>query len=110
RKIRNQAAVLAHHGHEDTAKRLRVLSRRVRSGDAGHTESQAAQQYFRPLFGSDFTRSQTRLANAALNYGYSIIRAALARQLVAYGFLTAFGLHHRSEQNHFNLADDLLEP
>lgn len=110
RKIRNQAEVLQRHGHDSACRRLQVLSREVRSGDAGHAESQAAQVYFRHLFGANFTRAQTRLHNAALNYGYSVIRSALARNLVAYGFVTAFGLHHRSELNAFNLADDLLEP
>lgn len=110
RKIRNQADVLERRGHASACGRLRALAQRVRSGDAGHAESQAAQVYFRALFPHGFTRTQTRLHNAALNYGYSIARSALARSLVIYGFLTAFGLHHDSEQNAFNLADDLLEP
>lgn len=110
RKIRNQADVLERHGHPATCRRLRALAQGVRSGDAGHAESQAAQIYFRALFPRGFTRGQDRLHNSALNYGYSIIRSALARNLVIYGFLTAFGLHHDSEQNAFNLADDLLEP
>ncbi|MEW6612398.1 MAG: type II CRISPR-associated endonuclease Cas1 [Pseudomonadota bacterium] len=109
RKIHNQAAVLDRHD-PIAAHRLRQLARDVRSGDTGHAESQAAQLYFRSLFGPGFSRNHACLHNAALNYGYSIIRSALARHLVAYGFLTAFGLHHRSEQNAFNLADDLIEP
>ncbi len=110
RKIRNQADVLSRHRHDAASRRLHALARDVRSGDTGHAEAQAAQAYFRQLFGADFARAQTRLHNAALNYGYSVIRSALARNLVAYGFITAFGLHHRSELNAFNLADDLLEP
>lgn len=109
-KIRNQAAVLARHGHETPARRLDALAREVRSGDTGMAEAQASQLYFPALFGKGFARKQERFHNAALNYGYTIVRAALARSLVAYGFLTAFGLHHRSEQNAFNLADDLIEP
>ncbi len=110
RKVANQSVVLAEHGHEAAQRRLLALARDVRSGDAGHAEAQAAQVYFRQLFGADFARAQTRLHNAALNYGYSVVRSALARNLVAYGFNTAFGLHHCSELNAFNLADDLLEP
>lgn len=110
RKIRNQADLLEQHGYRSACARLHALASRVRSGDAGHAESQAAQIYFRTLFPHGFSREQDRLHNAALNYGYSIIRSALARNLAAYGFLTAFGLHHESEQNAFNLADDLLEP
>lgn len=110
RKIHNQADVLATQGHDEACRRLRNLARHVRSGDSGHAESHAAQIYFRQLFGKGFSRSQERLQNAALNYGYSVIRSAIARNLVAYGFITSIGLHHSSEQNGFNLADDLLEP
>jgi len=109
-KIRNQAGVLAARGHTVTARRLETLAKDVRSGDTGMAEAQASQLYFPSLFGKGFSRQQDRFYNAALNYGYTVIRAALARSLVAYGFLTAFGLHHRSEQNAFNLADDLIEP
>ena len=50
------------------------------------------------------------MANAALNYGYAILRAAIARELVQFGFIPALGIHHCSELNAFNLADDLIEP
>lgn len=110
RKIRNQGDVLYRFGHESAARRLMRMVGEVRSGDAGHHEAQAARIHFSQMFGSDFSRGRDCLHNAALNYGYSVVRSALARDLVAYGFLTAFGLHHRSEQNAFNLADDLLEP
>ena len=109
-KISNQADVLQRHSKHDAERRLKTLARGVRSGDVGNTEAHASQVYFRQLFGSSFSRKQSRIHNTALNYGYSIIRSALARNLVSYGFLTALGLHHRSEQNAFNLADDLLEP
>lgn len=111
-KIRNQAAALARH-RPDTVADQRLLHRLaddVRSGDTGNLEGQAAQRYFRALWGADFTRNQLCFVNAALNYGYAVVRAALARSLVAYGFLPAFGVHHRNEQNAFNLADDLIEP
>ena len=109
RKINNQAEVLERYGL-DAASLLRQMASEVKSGDGGHHEAHAAQAYFRALFGLGFSRAQDRLHNAALNYGYSVIRSALARTLVAYGFITAFGLHHCSEQNAFNLADDLIEP
>ncbi len=109
-KISNQSAVLHHHGHLKQANHLLALSKTVRSGDSNNNEAHAAQYYFPALFGRGFSRKHERFHNAALNYGYAIIRAAIARSLVAYGFLTALGLHHRSEQNAFNLADDLIEP
>ncbi len=89
---------------------LESLARRVRSGDPDNLESQASAVYFRSLFGNDFHRGQPRWINAALNYGYAVFRAAIARGLVAHGFLPALGLFHASEQNAFNLADDLIEP
>ncbi|MDO8892070.1 MAG: type II CRISPR-associated endonuclease Cas1 [Sulfurimicrobium sp.] len=109
-KIRNQASVLARAGQPDDARRLQQLARDVRSGDPDNCEAQAAQIYFRGLFNPHFHRGQSRFHNAALNYGYAVVRAAIARTLTGYGFLPAFGLFHHSEQNAFNLADDLIEP
>ena len=85
-------------------------ARRVRSGDAENLEAQASAIYFRALFGANFDRSQGVWTNAALDYGYSIFRGAIARGLVAHGFMPSIGLFHRSEQNAFNLADDVIEP
>lgn len=109
-KIHNQSVLLRHFGKEDVADKLARLSAKVRSGDPDNYEAQAAQNYFRPLFGSDFRRAQERFYNSALNYGYAVLRAALARTLVGYGFVPALGLFHDNEQNSFNLADDLIEP
>jgi len=110
-KVANQAAVVERTANtEANARRLRQLARSVRSGDPDNHESQAAQIYFRALFSEQFNRNQQRFHNAALNYGYAVVRAAIARTLTAYGFLTAFGLFHHNEQNAFNLADDLMEP
>ncbi len=48
--------------------------------------------------------------NALLNYGYAVVRAAVARALVVAGLLPALGLHHANRSNAFCLADDLMEP
>ena len=48
--------------------------------------------------------------NSRLNYGYAVVRSAIARKLVATGFHPTFGIHHNSQLNPFNLADDLIEP
>lgn len=109
-KIRNQSALLARVDKGSEARRLQQLARDVRSGDPDNYEAQAAQVYFRGLVNPQFHRAQTRFYNAALNYGYAVVRAAIARTLTGYGFLPAFGLFHHSEQNAFNLADDLIEP
>lgn len=109
-KIRNQAQLLQQVGQERTADRLFGLAKRVKSGDADNLEAQAAQVYFPAVFGEDFTRDRLLFVNSALNYGYMVMRSAIARSLVSYGFLPALGLHHDSELNAFNLADDLIEP
>jgi len=109
-KICNQAAMLDRAAKDDDARYLRQLACDVRSGDPDNCEAQAAQIYFRGLFNPQFHRGQMRFHNAALNYGYAVVRAAIARTLTGYGFLPAFGLFHHSEQNAFNLADDLIEP
>lgn len=111
-KISNQAICLRFSGKAETEeiKRLSSYANRMRSGDPENLEAQAAACYFAVLFGADFRRSQNRWLNAALNYGYSVLRGAIARALVAHGLHPSFGLFHDNEQNAFNLADDLIEP
>ncbi|MCS6997671.1 MAG: type II CRISPR-associated endonuclease Cas1 [Casimicrobiaceae bacterium] len=108
-KIENQAASLTLAG-KDGADRLQSYARRVRSGDVGRMEPQAAAFYFRRLFGTDFDREKRGWINSALDYGYAVMRGAIARGLVAHGLLPSLGLFHGNEQNAFNLADDLIEP
>jgi CRISPR-associated protein Cas1 len=109
RKILNQGACLDLSGKEE-GDRLAQLAGAVRSGDPDNQEAVAAQRYFRAMFGPQFHRARPILVNAALNYGYAVLRAAIGRTLASYGFVPALGLHHRSEQNAFNLADDWIEP
>ncbi len=108
-KIANQAACLHFTGREG-ADRLDSYARRVRSGDAGNLEGQSAAFYFVQLFGKGFHREQARFANSALDYGYAVLRGTIARGLVAHGLLPSLGIFHASEQNAFNLADDVIEP
>lgn len=109
RKIENQAQCLqlAKRKGDD---RLTSYANRIRSGDADNLEGQAAAFYFPQLFGLGFYRAEERWANAALDYGYAVFRGAIARGLVAHGLHPPIGLFHASEQNAFNLADDLIEP
>ena len=109
RKLENQATCLDKF-NSNRGEFVRTLSLKVRSGDPENKEATAARYYFTSLFGDNYTREQDIWVNSALNYGYAILRAAIARSLVAYGFLPAFGLHHRSQLNAFNLADDFIEP
>lgn len=72
-------------------------------------EAGAAKQYFHYLCPETSRREEAPI-NSCLNYGYSIIRNAIIRTLIAAGLLPAFGLHHQNLYNAYNLADDLIEP
>lgn len=109
RKIENQAAVLRFCA-KPGVDRMNSYARRVRSGDTENLEGQSAAFYFTQLFGQGFYRAEVRWVNAALDYGYAVLRGAIARGLVAHGMHPPIGLFHASEQNAFNLADDLIEP
>ena len=107
-KIENQARCLELAGKP--AGNVRAMAKLVASGDPDNVEARAAREYWRLLFAS-FTRADEQdLRNKMLNYGYAVLRAAVARALVANGLLPCFGLFHASAANAFNLADDILEP
>ncbi len=107
-KIVQQAAVLSHFTGEHGG--LVPMARRVRSGDPDNLEAQATQRYWPRLFGKTFRRNrEAGGVNALLNYGYAIVRAAVARAVVSAGLIPSLGVHHRSRNNPFCLADDLLE-
>ena len=83
-KIQMQAAVLAAFDIPDN--RLNMLSRQVKSGDPSNIEAQAARHYWPLLLGPAFRRDRgAEDANTLLNYGYTILRAAVARSVVATG-------------------------
>jgi len=109
-KITNQAACLHQCGEQMVAQELVHLSRCVLSGDSGNLEAEAARKYFPVLFGTGFIRGKCGRINAALNYGYAIVRGSLARHLANAGYYPAIGIFHHSGANNFNLADDLIEP
>ncbi|MFT4277071.1 MAG: type II CRISPR-associated endonuclease Cas1 [Rhodopseudomonas sp.] len=109
RKIRNQAVSLSICGC-DGAETLEQIARHVEPGDPDNVEARAARFYWARLF-ADFVRDdESDLRNKLLNYGYAVVRAGVARALVASGLLPAFGLKHDGAANAFNLADDLVEP
>ena len=95
------------------ALRLERLANEVKPGDDGNAEAQAARHYWKHFFGENFSRRKEGAddgLNARLNYGYAVLRAMMARQLVMSGLSPALGLGHQSQQNPFNLADDFMEP
>ncbi len=90
---------------------LAALAPRVRSGDPDNIEAQAARRYWPLLFGSGFRRDRSAGgANAFLNYGYTVLRAAVARAVAAAGLHPSVGIHHSNRSNPFCLVDDLMEP
>lgn len=111
-KIRNQAAILAQCTDAET-KCMQVWANEVRSGDPDNLEARAAVYYWKNLFGNipGFIREREGMApNNLLNYGYAILRAVIARSLVASGLLPTLGIHHHNKYNAYCLADDIMEP
>lgn len=106
-KINNQANVVKEINLQDLE--VRNLIKAVQSGDSTNVEARAAALYFKIIFGKDFSRRNEEFCNAALNYGYSIIRGMIARTLVSYGFETSLGIFHCNQLNNFNLVDDIIE-
>lgn len=91
--------------------RLARLAREVRSGDLANAEGAAARVYWPLLFGAEFRRDRDRKdLNALLNYGYTVLRSAVARAVMLAGLHPAFALHHRNLRDNMPLVDDLIEP
>jgi CRISP-associated protein Cas1 len=108
-KIGMQAAVLALHDCPDAP--LRRFASKVRAGDPSNVEGQAARTYWGLLFGKSFRRDQDGDGhNGLLNYGYTVLRAIVARQLMAAGLHPGIPLHHANEGNPMRLVDDVMEP
>lgn len=110
-KIYNQAAVLKELKKDDAFCMLMKYYDEVETGDSTNREGLAAKTYFAALFGTNFDRrSKAFKVNTYLNYGYQILLAAVNRSISVHGYLTAVGIHHKGEQNSFNLGCDIMEP
>lgn len=108
-KIGMQAAALELVG--GPAASLRRMAEKVQSGDPGNVEGQAARVYWPALMGKGFRRDPDGDgANALLNYGYAVIRAMVARHVMAAGLHPGVALQHANESNAMRLVDDLMEP
>lgn len=108
-KIKNQALLLNSLGKNGDALKPYYLN--VKSGDTDNREGAAAREYWSQIFDEGFRREREGLPpNNLLNYGYTILRAAVARALVGSGLYPAFGVFHRNRYNAFPLADDVMEP
>lgn len=109
-KIINQALLLEYLGKDGKA--LKYIAGQVKSGDTTNMEARAAKFYWQRFFElADFKRERFGITpNDQLNYGYAILRAAVARAIAGSGLLPALGIHHHNKYNAFCLADDVMEP
>jgi len=110
-KIKNQSLMLKKHGKDDSW--LMKWCKEVRSGDPDNYEAQAAAYYWQNIFPAEINFRRHREGappNNLLNYGYAILRAVVARGLVASGLLPTLGIHHSNKYNAYCLADDIMEP
>lgn len=110
-KIKNQAAILDSFFLDSNY--LVPLYRNVKSGDSDNCESTAAAYYWKTLMGqmNGFRREKEGPPpNNYLNYGYTVLRATMARSIVCAGLLPTLGIFHRNRYNAYCLADDLMEP
>jgi len=116
-KIKHQASIAGKDS--DVYKPLMTLRAKVRSGDPANIEAQASRKYWsaylQEIDSAGLPQAFHRNIdgpppNNMLNYGYMVMRAAVARALCSAGLLPSLGIHHRNRYNAFCLADDLVEP
>ncbi len=108
-KITNQGLVLKSLS-KDNSNTLLEIAKQVQSGDLKNSEAFAASIYWKSIFENFNRHDSLDIRNALLNYGYSILRGAIARSVVGAGLMPCFGIHHHNKLNSFNLVDDVMEP
>lgn len=109
-KIKNQALLLKKFNFDNITLMKKI--EKVKSADQTNQEGIASAYYWKTLFKSkDFKRERYGpYPNNLLNYGYSILRAMIAREIVAVGLHPSIGIFHKNRYNPYCLADDLIEP
>lgn len=105
-KIKNQSNVIKILFDNDE---LDFFVNKVQSGDTGNVEAYVSKKYWQMLF-ENFKRHEDSKQNAALDYGYAIIRGCLSKYIASSGLIPCLGVHHTNELNAFNLTEDLIEP
>ncbi len=108
-KIKAQAEITGFYTLPN--KGLLRFSQLVKSGDVDNIEAQAAKLYWSMFFDDAFKRDRKADGvNAALNYGYTVLRAATSRSILAAGLHPSLSIHHKSRGDALRLSDDLMEP
>jgi CRISPR-associated protein Cas1 len=117
-KIQNQSALLQQLKIENG--NMKRWAKEVRSGDPDNLEARAAVYYWKKVFSTcafmkqrtdEFERNPAgEPPNNLLNYGYAVLRAIVARNLVGSGLFPVLGIFHSNQYNAYCLADDIMEP
>ena len=95
KKITNQARALSIMGLEG-AEKIMSYAMDITAENVDMDEALAAKEYF-SFYHHGLNRRVDEPINSRLNYGYAVVRSAIASALVATGFHPTFGLHHDNQ-------------
>lgn len=107
-KIKNQINLLKFLNID--TKDLDELKNEIDFFDISNREGHASKIYWHKLFGKNFNRDDDNEINVLLNYGYAVLLGYLSRSIVKKGLDNRISIFHKSFNNHFALACDLMEP
>lgn len=97
--------------NKEDVEKFNFYYKKITPGDKNSMEGHIAKLTFKNLYGSTFNRSdKENEINKFLNYGYTILMTYVSRNLVKKGYDNRIGVFHKSFNNHFALATDLMEP
>ena len=110
-KIKNQSnVILKMKDNKYISDKLIELSNNITDLDITNREGHASKIYWHTLFDVNFNRKNETFENLVLNYGYSILRSMITRSIIKKGLDPRISLFHKSFNNFFALASDLIEP
>lgn len=110
-KIANQYNVAKYcRGNDRALLLLKQYEEQLVGNDFENREGTAAKVFFNALYGSDFLRFEDDVINSVQNYGYGVLRSAIAQSLTKYGFSLYIGVNHVGMTNALNLVYDFIEP
>lgn len=114
-KVTSQAFILDILACKDGLKLLK-LSKKIKEGDSSNIEAQASRIFWNSFFvnyrdvDKRVKQGASDIINISLNYGYTVIRAMVARALFSYSLHSGFGIIHKRKENPYNLVEDFMEP
>ncbi|MGX9372650.1 type II CRISPR-associated endonuclease Cas1 [Mycoplasma sp. 3398] len=113
-KISNQLNLLVNFNlvNDEDYQKFKNYILDVKIGDLSNREAHAAKLYYKNIFGADFKRERNNFdddINAMLNYGYTILLSFYSRAINGRGFDNRIGVFHKSFNNPYSLACDLME-